>query len=421
MKFLHFTTFYPPYSFGGDAMYLYRLCHALADAGHQVDVVHCIDSYHLLHPGEPEVEFTPHAGVTTHGLRSGYGRISPLLSHQTGRPLLKSRAIQRILDQDEYDVVHYHNISLLGPKVLSLRPRSNSAVKLYTAHEHWLVCPTHVLWKYNRRPCEQPSCLRCTVMASRPPQLWRYTGQLGAEANHVDRFVAPSRFTANMHHSRGFPRKLGVLPYFTDRSDTDWQTPSQRPQERPYFLFVGRLETIKGVQRLIEVWPQVNDADLLVVGSGTFEKGLRNQAADNPHVRFLGARSQRELGSLYYHAEACIVPSLTYETFGIVIIEAFARKTPVIAHALGALEEVVEQSRGGLLYRTSEELLSAIRSIRRSKDDRNRLGSSGYDAFMELWTREAHLQMYYDLINNASLERFGESKVVADRAMTEAR
>ena len=40
LKFLHLTTFYPPYSFGGDAMYIYRLCHALADEGHAVDVVH---------------------------------------------------------------------------------------------------------------------------------------------------------------------------------------------------------------------------------------------------------------------------------------------------------------------------------------------------------------------------------------------
>ena len=42
MNFLHLTTFYPPYSFGGDAMYIYRLSHALADAGHRVDVIHCL-------------------------------------------------------------------------------------------------------------------------------------------------------------------------------------------------------------------------------------------------------------------------------------------------------------------------------------------------------------------------------------------
>ena len=42
LRFLHFTTFYPPYSFGGDAMYLYRLAHALGDAGHDIDVLSLI-------------------------------------------------------------------------------------------------------------------------------------------------------------------------------------------------------------------------------------------------------------------------------------------------------------------------------------------------------------------------------------------
>lgn len=53
---------------------------------------------------------------------------------------------------------------------------------------------------------------------------------------------------------------------------------------------------------------------------------------------------QSELGTLYFHALACIVPSITYETFGMIIIEAFARKTPVIVRDLGALPEVIHDS-----------------------------------------------------------------------------
>src|SRR3954464_8975419 len=66
LNFLHFTTFYPPYHFGGDAMYIYRLSHALAEMGHHVDVVHCVDSYHLLHPGEPPMKFAEHPNVVRH-------------------------------------------------------------------------------------------------------------------------------------------------------------------------------------------------------------------------------------------------------------------------------------------------------------------------------------------------------------------
>jgi hypothetical protein len=63
LNFLHLTTFYPPYSFGGDVMYIYRLAHALADEGPRVDVVHCADAYQLLHPGEPEIKFAGHPNV----------------------------------------------------------------------------------------------------------------------------------------------------------------------------------------------------------------------------------------------------------------------------------------------------------------------------------------------------------------------
>ncbi|MEJ7712595.1 MAG: glycosyltransferase [Pyrinomonadaceae bacterium] len=80
-------------------------------------------------------------------------------------------------------------------------------------------------------------------------------------------------------------------------------------------------------------------------------------------MKFLGALPQRELGNLYYHAIACLVPSITYETFGIIIMKAFARKTPVIVRDLGPLPEVVQDSGGGLVFRTDEELLQSIRRI----------------------------------------------------------
>src|ERR1700677_77041 len=120
LNFLHLTTFYPPYSFGGDAIQLYRLSHALADSGHHVDVVHCVDAYHLLHPAEPSMEFAEHPNVVRHALRSGYKGLSPLLTQQTGRLCFKGKGITEVLRLRPYDVIHFHNISLLGPEVLSI-------------------------------------------------------------------------------------------------------------------------------------------------------------------------------------------------------------------------------------------------------------------------------------------------------------
>jgi len=406
MNFLHLTTFYPPYSFGGDAMYLYRLCHALGDSGHQVDVVHCVDSYHLLHPAPPEIQFDPHPNVRVHPLSSRYRWLSPFLTQQTGRPYLKRGQLAEIMSAKDYDVIQYHNVSLLGPKVLEMSPPAGTPVKMYMTHEHWLICPTHVLWKYNKRPCEKPDCLRCTLLHKRPPQLWRFGKLLHRACAHVDQFVSPSRFTARMHAERGFPLPVAHLPYFIERAERDWQDPGPRPQEAPYFLFVGRLERIKGLQNLIQVWGGVN-TDLLVAGGGTDERYLRNLTAGNPRIKFLGPVSQKNLGALYFHALACLVPSVTYETFGIIIIEAFARKTPVIVRDLGALPEVVNDTGGGFSYRTDAELLQHIQHIATSPGLRRELGEKGYRGFLVNWTRDAHFARYFNVLEEVAVKKFG--------------
>jgi glycosyltransferase involved in cell wall biosynthesis len=407
LNFLHLTTFYPPYGFGGDAMQLYRLAHALGDSGHHVEVVHCVDSYHLLHPGAPEVQFAEHPNVIRHELRSPFGRLSPFLTQQSGRPWLKQKTIDEVLRSRNFDVIHFHNISLLGPEILAVGSGQGRNVKMYTTHEHWLICPTHVLWKFNREPCREPECLRCTLLAKRPPQLWRYTGLLESMASRVDQFVAPSRFTAGMHAQRGFSMPVAHLPNFLARMDEDWRNPAPRPHANPYFLFVGRLELIKGLQTLIGIWDRMPKHDLLVAGTGSYEPQLRAMAASNPRIRFLGPLGQKDLGPLYYHSIACIVPSVTYETFGLTSVEAFARKTPAVVRDLGALPEVVDDSGGGFVYRTDEELLSALNQIADSPRLRAELGEKGYQGFVRAWCREAHLEQYFGFLDGIAERKFG--------------
>jgi glycosyltransferase involved in cell wall biosynthesis len=387
-------------------MYVYRLAHALGDSGHHVDVVHDLDAYHLLHPGPPELGLPDHPLVRTHALSSRFGPVSPLVTHQTGRPYLNRGRLLELFNARAYDVVHYHNISLLGPQVMMLEPRGR-AIKLYTAHEHWLVCPMHVLWKFKTRACDKPECLRCTVLGGRPPQLWRSTGLLERASRHVDRFLSPSRFSVRKHAERGFGPALTHLPYFVDRADQDWQRPGPRPQDQPYVLYVGRLEVLKGLQTVIDAWPTHSEFDLLVVGTGTYERALRRQAATNPHITFLGPLAPDELGRLYVHALACVVPSLTYETFGVVVLEAFARQTPVIVRDLGALPEIIQDSGGGLIYRSNAELLRAIGRLARSAALRRELGSRGYTAFLRWGTREAHMARYFDLLRQTAATKFG--------------
>src|SRR4029453_5749848 len=232
-----------------------------------------------------------------------------------------------------------------------------------------------------------------------PPALWAHPDTVGGTGRPVAHFVSPSRFTAEMHAKRGFAYPVGHLPYFIDRVDEEWRQPGPPPQAAPYFLFVGRLETIKGLHTLIDAWAGVPEYDLLGRGRGG--------AAGHPPLKFLGPMPPAPLGAVYHHARACIVPSITYETFGMIIIEAFARKTPAIVRDLGALPEVVHDSGGGFTYRTDAELRAAIERTAGSPAERAKLGERGYQAFLRWWSRDAHLVMYFDVLRQAAIKRFG--------------
>ena len=398
LSFCMVTTFYPPLHFGGDAAYAYGLTNALARRGHSVTVVHSADAYRAL-GGKHAGHFEHAPGVTVHPLGTASARGSSLAAYLTGTPAVYARQLREVLDGGRFDVIHFHNVSLVGgPGVLAY----GDAVKLYTTSEHWLVCPMHVLFRYNREPCVEPKCLRCTAAFRRPPQLWRYTRLLERSVKHVDLFLSPSRFTLEAHRARGFAAPMRHLPYFY--AGREPEAPGEAP-ERPYFLYVGRLERLKGVHVLLDAFRDYHDADLVVVGEGTYGDELRRQAAGLDHVRFLGRLHPSQLDALYAGALALVVPSVGYEVFGIVALEAFAQRTPVVAHDLGALTEVVEESGGGLLYRTPAELRDALQRVQRDVGLRRELGDRGHDAWRRLWREEAHVEGYFAAIEEARARR----------------
>ena len=407
LKFCHLSIFYPPYSFGGDAMYLYRVVNALARRGHQQDVIHCADSYHVLEPRTPTQQFPNHPNVTVHTLRSKWGALSPFLAQQTGQTWLKTKRIREIFLGKRFDVIHYHNISLFGPKVLELAPDYSGYIKLMTTHEHWLVCPMHVLWQDNERLCVRPDCVTCTLKFKRPPQWWRWTGLLDRCVKHVDEFLSPSRFTRDMLHSRGFVREIQHVPYFVPQTEEAHVATDASPHPRPFFLFVGRLEKIKGVQDLLPVFRQYPHADLLIAGTGNYEAELKALAAGMNNVKFLGSLQQAQLRALYRHAIAVLVPSICYEVFGIIILEAYMQRTPVIVHDLGGLKEVVEESSGGFAYRTRDELVQAMEKIRTDAKLRAEMGQRGYLTYMRRWNEEAHLDMYLNVVRETAQKKLG--------------
>ena len=276
-------------------------------------------------------------------------------------------------------------------------PAPADAVKLYTAHEHWLVCPLSVLWRNNSELCQRPTCTTCMLRAGRPPQLWRHTALLERCAQSVDAFFALTEASAKAHRERGFTPQMRILPDFVS-APADLAMPPPHP--RPYFLFVGRLEKYKGLQDVIPLFAGDGRYDLLILGQGGYERELRQLAQDSSRVHFAGWIGAEQLGPYYHHARALIAASLTHETFGMVVAEAMAHGTPVIVRELGAYLELINASGAGLLFSDSQGLAKCVDRIGADDLLRARLSESATRAYAKYWTLEIHVDHYLRVIED---------------------
>jgi len=215
-----------------------------------------------------------------------------------------------------------------------------------------------------------------------------------------------SEFSRDKHHEFGFPHEMGVVNYFLPEAPHREPVPqTESPHPRPYFLFVGRLERIKGLDDIIPVFRDYKDADLLVIGDGEYAPTLQRLAAGIPTIRFLGRLGPDALDRYYHHALALIVPSIGFETFGIILIEAFRQSTPVIARRIGPFPEIVRHCGGGELFSGTQELIQVMRRIQSEPLLRQRLARSAYEGFVKYWSESAVIPQYLDVVYRTALAK----------------
>ena len=397
-RFCLITTFYPPFHPGGCGLHVYHLANHLARDGHSVDVITSGDAHAYKLTDQREGEYPHHPGVTVHRVKSGTGRLEPLLTYLSGEPVFSSSQINAVLEKG-FDVIHYHNISLFGGiRSLSM----GSGIKLFTQHTYWLFCPTHYLWKDNKKVCDSKECLRCLAAYRRPPQFWRLGGLRDRMLENIDSLIMPCRYMLQRHREEGFSGRMDSLPYFVDpvKKEDSPELEREFADLRPFFLFVARFEEYKGPRVAIETFmKKKGDTKLVMVGTGILDKELRELAAPDPRIRFLKYVAPDKLDWLYGNAIALLAPSIWPEMGNQTVIQAQSCGTPSIASDVGLLSELVRDHEAGIMFQTGEEFLAAMYRME-EPSVREEYVEPCLNAYRAEYTPEKYLERYYRLLES---------------------
>lgn len=306
---------------------------------------------------EAEIALLRRNGHTVREYRRHNDEIGAQAAWRTAATTLWSRRTADDLDRElaggDVDIVHCHNtFPLVSPSVYWAAHRAGVPV-VQTLHNFRLLCPQamllrdericeacvgHVPWRAAVHACYRGSRAQSSVLAG----MLTLHRALGTYRDKIAMYVALSEFGRRKFIDGGIPAgRIRVKPNFVDLPEK----PPAGP--RSGFLFVGRLSAEKGLATLVGASQRLPDTPVQVVGSGPLAESMLNSAP--PWMQVLGPRSPDAVRDHMSRARALVVPSVCYETFGLVVIEAFACGLPVIASRLGALEELVEHGVTGLL------------------------------------------------------------------------
>lgn len=313
------------------------------------------------------------------------------------------REMRRAVRAFRPDIVHVHNLMpALSPAVIRAAAAEGVPVVM-TLHNFRLFCLPATLLR-DGRVCEDclgrppwpgvlHGCYRGSTLASVPYfvslSLHRGIGTFG----RVVRFLAVSSFVRAKHVEAGMDAaRIIVKPNFA------WPAPRREGPGGP-FLCLGRLSAEKGVEELVRAW-RPGFGRLLVVGDGPVAPRLRALAREGVELR--GSVPPEEVPALVAGARAVLIPSLCYEGFPRVVVEAYAAGVPVLASRIGALPEVVEEGVTGLLAEPGDPA-SWAEALERLRDDELslRLGEGAYRRWQERYTPEENLRLLEEVYREA--------------------
>jgi len=283
------------------------------------------------------------------------------------------REIVKIIRREKIDIVHVHNtLSLISPAVYYAARHCKVPV-VQTIHNFRLLCPGAAFYRDGHvcEDCTQKglgcavkhSCYRQsraqTLVCVVSTMIHRMLGIYGRIS-----YICLTEF--NKEKLTGLRQIASERVYIKPNFVNDGDSSAVPEADRSGFVFISRLDKLKGIDILLEAWKIMGDdaPELTICGNGPMEDWCREFIAENglTRVEMKGLVSNSEAIRLMSMSKALVLPTQWYEGFPMSMVEAFSVGTPVICSSLGNAGDMVTEGENGAKFEADspETLVEAI-------------------------------------------------------------
>ncbi|HEV7666378.1 MAG TPA: glycosyltransferase [Chloroflexota bacterium] len=321
------------------------------------------------------------------------------------------RELRTLLRQVRPDVMHVHNTLPLVSPAAYYAARAEGVAVVQTLHNYRLICPSATLYR-DGRPCEDcvgkampwpgvvHACYRDSWAASAGvAALLAVHRAAGTWKRAIDAYIALTEGMREILVAGGLPAdRVCVKPNFVNHD------PGVGERRGGYMLFVGRLTEVKGVQTLLDAWRLLDSPiPLKVVGDGSLRSAVTAAARSQQNIEWLGQQERDRVQQLMRDAYALIFPSVWYEPFSLVVLEALAAGVPVIGSNLGSVASVVQHEQTGLHFAAGEpqSLADAAMHAWRMPEAMALMARRAREEYAAKYTPETNYQMLIDIYAKA--------------------